>query len=67
MSRVSSLYLWLKAGNKIQDNPVIYRNIQVSSSQKDKDMLTHTRHNRTIKKRRITCKRRKRTQSFPYY
>ena len=48
MSRVSSLYLWLKAGNKIQDNPVIYRNIQVSSSQKDKDMLTHTRHNRTI-------------------
>lgn len=49
ISRVSSLYLWLKASNKIKENPVIYRNVIVTNSMRDKDMLAHTRHNRTIR------------------
>lgn len=48
ISRVSSLYLWLKASNKIKENPVIYRSVMITQSMKDKDMLAHTRHNRTI-------------------
>lgn len=48
ISRVSSLYLWLKASNKIKENPVIYRSVMVSQSMRDKDMLAHTRHSRTI-------------------
>ena len=48
ISRVSSLYLWLKASNKINENPVVYRSVIVSQSMRDKDMLAHTRHNRTI-------------------
>lgn len=48
ISRVSSLYLWLKASNRIKENPVIYQSVMVSQSMKDKDMLAHTRHNRTI-------------------
>lgn len=48
ISRVSSLYLWLKASNKIKENPVVYRSVMVSQSMRDKDMLAHTRHNRTI-------------------
>ncbi len=48
ISRVSSLYLWLKASNKIKENPVVYRSVMVSSSMRDKDMLAHTRHSRTI-------------------
>lgn len=48
ISRVSSLYLWLKASNKIKENPVIYRSVMVSQSMRDRDMLAHTRHGRTI-------------------
>ncbi|KXA09930.1 tyrosine-type recombinase/integrase [Clostridium perfringens] len=48
ISRVSALYLWLKASNKIKENPVIYRSVMVTQSMRDKDMLAHTRHNRTI-------------------
>lgn len=48
ISRVSSLYLWLKASNKINENPVIYRSVMVTQSMRDKDMLAHTRHSRTI-------------------
>ena len=48
ISRVSSLYLWLKASNRIKENPVIYQSVMVSQSMRDKDMLTHTRHSRTI-------------------
>lgn len=48
ISRVSSLYLWLKASNKIKENPVIYRSVMVSQLMRDKDMLAHTRHSRTI-------------------
>ena len=48
ISRVSSLYLWLKASNKIKENPVVYISIMVSQSMRDKDMLAHTRHSRTI-------------------
>lgn len=48
ISRISSLYLWLKASNKIKENPVVYRSVMVSQSMRDKDMLAHTRHSRTI-------------------
>lgn len=48
ISRVSSLYLWLKASNKIKENPVVYRSVMVTQSMRDKDMLAHTRHSRTI-------------------
>ena len=48
ISRVSSLYLWLKASNRIKENPVIYRSVMVSQSMRDKDMLAHTRRSRTI-------------------
>ncbi|MFU7515735.1 tyrosine-type recombinase/integrase [Clostridium sp. HCS.1] len=48
ISRVSSLYLWLKASNRIKENPVVYRSVMVSKSMRDKDMLAHTRHSRTI-------------------
>ena len=48
ISRVSSLYLWLKASNKIKENPVVYRSVMVSQSMRDKDMLAHTRLSRTI-------------------
>lgn len=48
ISRVSSLYLWLKASNKIKENPVIYRSVMVTQSMRDRDMLAHTRRSRTI-------------------
>lgn len=48
ISRVSSLYLWLKASNRIKENPVVYRNVMMTASMRDKDMLTHTRHIKTI-------------------
>lgn len=48
ISRVSSLYLWLKASNKIKENPVVYRSVMVTQPMRDKDMLAHTRHSRTI-------------------
>ena len=48
ISRVSSLYLWLKARNKIKENPVVYRSVMVSPSRRDKDMLAHTRRSRAI-------------------
>lgn len=48
ISRISSLYLWLKASNKIKENPVVYRSVMLTQSMRDKDMLAHTRHNRTI-------------------
>lgn len=48
ISRVSSLYLWLKVSNKIKENPVVYRSVMVTQSMRDKDMLAHIRHNRTI-------------------
>ena len=48
IGRVSSLYLWLKASNKIKENPVVYRSVVFSQSMRDKDMLAHTRHSRTI-------------------
>lgn len=48
ISRVSSLYLWLKAGGKIKENPVIYRNVVATKSMKDKDMLSYTRRNKMM-------------------
>lgn len=48
ISRVSSLYLWLKATNKIKENPVVYRNVMVTQQARDRDMLSHTRRNRII-------------------
>lgn len=48
ISRVSSLYLWLKASNRINENPVVYRDVIVSQSMRDKDMLSHIRHNRIV-------------------
>lgn len=48
ISRISSLYLWLKASKKIKENPVVYRSVMVTQSMRDKDMLAHTRHNRTV-------------------
>lgn len=47
LSQVSSLYLWLKASHRIKENPVIYRNVMVTSSMRDKDMLAHTRRSQT--------------------
>ena len=47
LSQVSSLYLWLKACHRIKENPVIYRNVTVTSSMRDKDMLAHTRRSQT--------------------
>lgn len=49
IDRVSSLYLWLKACNRIVDNPVIYRDVIVTQSMRDRDLLAHTRRGRTIK------------------
>ena len=49
LSRVSSLYLWLKASHRIKENPVIYRNVMITSSMRDKDMLAHTRRSQTTK------------------
>lgn len=48
INRVSSLYLWLKASNRIKENPVVYRNVMVAQTMRDKDIFTHIRHNRTI-------------------
>jgi len=49
IDRVSSLCLWLKATNRIKENPVIYRNIPVTQPMKDRDLLAHTRHNKNTK------------------
>lgn len=54
--RVSSLYLWLKASNRIKENPVIYKSIIISQSKKDKDMLAHTKHSKTIQVNTLTAK-----------
>lgn len=48
ISRVSSLFLWLKATNCIKENPVIYRGTVVTSAMRDRDLLAHTRKNRTL-------------------
>lgn len=48
ISRVSSLYLWLKASGKIVDNPVIYLDVLMTNSMKDKMMLSHTNRKNTI-------------------
>lgn len=50
IDRVSSLFHWLKASARIKDNPVIYRNVMVTNAMRDKDMLSHTRRNRTVQK-----------------
>ncbi len=47
ISQVSALYNWLKASNKIKDNPVVYRSVAITLAMKDKDMLAHTRRSRT--------------------
>lgn len=46
--RVSSLFLWLKATHCIKENPIIYRDIAVTSAMRDRDLLAHTRRNRTM-------------------
>lgn len=47
-SQVSSLYNWLKASNRIKENPVVYRSVAFTPAMKDKDMLAHTRRSRTV-------------------
>ncbi|WP_047155531.1 tyrosine-type recombinase/integrase [Aneurinibacillus tyrosinisolvens] len=56
IDRVSSLFLWLKASGRIYDNPVVYRNVMVTSAMKDKDMLAHTRRNKTVQKNTLKSK-----------
>lgn len=56
IDRVSSLFLWLKASGKIKDNPVVYRNVLVTNSMRDKDMLAHTRRGRTVQKNTLKSK-----------
>lgn len=48
IDRVSSLYLWLSASKRIKENPVIYRNIPVTQSMKDRDLLAHIRRGKTM-------------------
>lgn len=56
LDRVSSLYLWLKASGRIKDNPVIYKDVMITNSMKNKDMLAHTRRNRTLQKNILKSK-----------
>ncbi|TCD31472.1 tyrosine-type recombinase/integrase [Bacillus wiedmannii] len=56
LDRVSSLFLLLKASGRIKDNPVVYRNVMVTNTMRDKDMLTHTRRNRTVQKNTLKSK-----------
>ncbi|WP_055669062.1 tyrosine-type recombinase/integrase [Desnuesiella massiliensis] len=48
INMVSSLYLWLKATNRIKENPVIYRKVAVASSIMDKNPLIHTKGGKSI-------------------
>lgn len=56
IDRVSSLFLWLKASGRIKDNPVVYRNVMVTATMRDKDMLAHTRRNKTMQKNTLKSK-----------
>lgn len=56
IDRVSSLFLWLKATGRIKDNPVIYRNVMVSNTMREKDLLAHTRRNKTLQKNVLKSK-----------
>ncbi|HFK1433670.1 TPA: tyrosine-type recombinase/integrase [Bacillus cereus] len=56
IDRVSSLFLWLKASGRIKDNPVVYRNVMITNTMRDKDMLTHTRRNKTVQKNILKSK-----------
>lgn len=48
IGRVSSLYLWLRATNRIKENPVIYKSVLVTQTMKDRDLLAHTKHNKRM-------------------
>lgn len=56
LDRVSSLYLWLKASNRIEDNPVLYSKVIRKGDIKDRDMLSHTKHEATIRKNSLKIK-----------
>lgn len=56
LDRVSSLFFWLKASGEIKDNPVVYRNVMVTNTMRDNDMLSHTRRNRTVQKNTLKSK-----------
>ncbi|MGG1430591.1 tyrosine-type recombinase/integrase, partial [Bacillus paranthracis] len=56
IDRVSSLFLWLKASGRIKDNPVVYRNVMITNAMRDKDMLAHTRRNKTVQKNTLKSK-----------
>ncbi|MGG3450374.1 tyrosine-type recombinase/integrase [Domibacillus aminovorans] len=56
MDRVSSLFLWLKASGRIKDNPVVYRNVMATAAMRDRDMLSHTKRNRTLQKNTLKSK-----------
>ncbi|KLA32666.1 tyrosine-type recombinase/integrase [Bacillus cereus] len=56
LDRVSSLFLWLKASGRIKDNPVVYRNVMLTNTMRDKDMLSHTRRNRTVQMNTLKSK-----------
>lgn len=56
LDRISSLFLWLKASGRIKDNPVVYRNVMLTNTMRDKDMLSHTRRNRTVQMNTLKSK-----------
>ncbi|MFB5583484.1 transposase [Bacillus albus] len=56
LDRVSSLFLWLKTSGRIKDNPVVYRNVMLTNTMRDKDMLSHTRRNRTVQMNTLKSK-----------
>lgn len=56
LDRVSSLYLWLKASNRIRDNPVLYRRVIRANAMKDRDMLSHVKNESTIQKNSLKIK-----------
>ena len=56
LDRVSSLYLWLKASNRIKDNPVLYKRVIRSNSMKNKAMLSHVNSESTVQKNSLKIK-----------
>lgn len=48
IGQVSSLYLWLKASNRIKENPVVFKNVILVPSSRDRDLLAHTKRKNTV-------------------
>ena len=49
IDRVSSLFLWLKATGRIQENPMVYRNVLAPKSMRDRLLLAHVKTGSTVK------------------